>query len=108
MLEILNSLKRATRLTMFHVEDIGQHYALTLAEWRRRFHESIEEVRALGFDEPFCRMWDYYLAFCEGAFRERHISDVQLMLTKNNNPATLFGEAQSLSSAGAELVSRLP
>ncbi len=99
MLEILKSLKRATRLTMFNVEDIGQHYALTLAEWRRRFHESIEEVRALGFDEPFCRMWDYYLAFCEAAFRERHISDVQLMLTKNNNPATLFGEVPYLRSA---------
>jgi cyclopropane-fatty-acyl-phospholipid synthase len=97
--EILSSLKRATKLTMFHMEDIGQHYALTLAEWRRRFHESIEEVRALGFDEPFCRMWDYYLAYCEGAFRERHISDVQLMLTKNNSPAVLYGEVACLNSA---------
>ena len=37
-------------------------------------------------------MWDYYLAYCEAAFRERHISDVQLMLTKNANPAMLHGE----------------
>jgi cyclopropane-fatty-acyl-phospholipid synthase len=90
--EILNSLVRSTRLSMYHVEDLGLHYAATLAEWRRRFHESIEEVCALGFDQPFCRMWDYYLAYCEGAFRERHISDVQLMLTKNANPSVLFGE----------------
>jgi len=90
--EILNSLVRSTRLSLYNVEDIGLHYAYTLAEWRRRFHESIEEVRALGLDEAFCRMWDYYLAYCEGAFRERHISDIQLMLTKNANPAILYGE----------------
>ncbi len=90
--EILNSLVRSTRLSLYNVEDIGLHYAYTLAEWRRRFHESIEEVRALGLDEAFCRMWDYYLAYCEGAFRERHISDIQLMLTKNGNPAILYGE----------------
>jgi cyclopropane-fatty-acyl-phospholipid synthase len=64
-------------------------------------------VRALGFDEPFCRMWDYYLAFCEGAFRERHISDVQLMLTKNNSPATLFGEVSYLRSADLVMRSAL-
>jgi cyclopropane-fatty-acyl-phospholipid synthase len=52
----------------------------------------MEQVRRLGFDERFCRMWDYYLAYCEGAFRERHIGDVQLMLTKNSNPAMLHGE----------------
>lgn len=90
--EILNSLVRATRLSMYHVEDIGLHYAATLAEWRRRFHESMEEVRALGFDDRFCRMWDYYLAYCEGAFRERHIGDVQLMLTKNASQSSLYGE----------------
>jgi cyclopropane-fatty-acyl-phospholipid synthase len=90
--EILNSLVRSTRLSMYNVEDIGMHYAYTLAEWRRRFHDSIGDVRALGFDERFCRMWDYYLAYCEGAFRERHISDVQLMLIKNANPAMLAGE----------------
>jgi cyclopropane-fatty-acyl-phospholipid synthase len=90
--EILSSLVRSTRLSLFHLEDIGMHYAYTLAEWRRRFHASLPEVRALGFDDTFCRTWDYYLAFCEGAFRERHISDIQLVLTKNGNPSPLMGE----------------
>jgi len=90
--EILSSLVRSTKLSMYHMEDIGMHYAYTLAEWRRRFHDNIDRVCALGFDEPFCRTWDYYLAFCEGAFRERHIGDVQIMLTKNSNPSLLFGE----------------
>jgi cyclopropane-fatty-acyl-phospholipid synthase len=103
--EILNSLVRSTRLSLYQIEDIGLHYAYTLQEWRRRFHESIDEVHALGFDEAFCRTWDYYLAYCEGAFRERHISDVQLMLTKNANAAVLYGEpwffgrAKTLASA---------
>jgi cyclopropane-fatty-acyl-phospholipid synthase len=90
--EIHKSLVRSTHLSLYNMEDIGLHYAYTLAEWRSRFHNSMAEVRALGFDEPFCRMWDYYLAYCEGAFRERRISDVQLMLTKNGNPAALLGE----------------
>jgi cyclopropane-fatty-acyl-phospholipid synthase len=90
--EILSSLVRSTRLSLYQIEDIGLHYAYTLQEWRRRFHESIAEVHVLGFDEAFCRTWDYYLAYCEGAFRERHISDVQLMLTKSANPAILYGE----------------
>jgi cyclopropane-fatty-acyl-phospholipid synthase len=90
--EILNSLVRSTRLSMYNVEDIGVHYAYTLAEWRKRFYESIGAVRELGFDERFCRMWDYYLACCEGMFRERHISDIQLVLIKNSNPQTLYGE----------------
>jgi cyclopropane-fatty-acyl-phospholipid synthase len=83
--EILSSLQRATKMSLLHLEDIGIHYALTLAEWRARFHEAAAQVRQLGFDEQFIRTWDYYLAYCEAAFRERHIGDVQIVMTKNNN-----------------------
>jgi cyclopropane-fatty-acyl-phospholipid synthase len=89
---VLASLARTTSLGLFHAEDMGAHYARTLAEWRRRFHDREPEVRALGFDDRFVRMWDYYLAYCEGAFLERHISDVQLLLTKTGNPRGLMGE----------------
>ena len=89
---VLESLARATRLSLFHAEDMGVHYARTLAAWRERFLARIAEVKALGFDDRFIRMWDYYLAFCEGAFLERHISDFQLLLTKNYNPRSLFQE----------------
>jgi cyclopropane-fatty-acyl-phospholipid synthase len=103
MREILASLARSTRLSLFHAEDIGMHYAYTLAEWRRRFHESISEVRALGFDETFCRTWDYYLAYCEGAFREREIGDMQLVLTKAGSAQALYGEP---STAGGLLAAQ--
>ena len=90
--EILRSLARATTLGLYHAEDIGTHYARTLAAWRSRFQRANTEVRALGFDDRFMRMWDYYLAYCEGAFLERHIGDFQLVLTKNHIPKMLFNE----------------
>src|SRR5208283_3647215 len=90
--EILRSLARATSLGLHHAENMGAHYARTLAEWRKRFHAATDEVRALGFDDRFIRMWDYYLAYCEGAFLERHIGDFQLLLTKNHSRRKLFGE----------------
>jgi cyclopropane-fatty-acyl-phospholipid synthase len=89
------SLARATQLHSFHMEDIGMHYAETLHEWRTRFNERELEVRRLGFDNRFVRMWDYYLAYCEAAFRERYISDVQMLLTKAGNPHRLLNEPAS-------------
>jgi cyclopropane-fatty-acyl-phospholipid synthase len=50
-------------------EMFGRSYALTLAEWRRRFHETWPRAHSLGFDERFKRTWDYYLAYCEAGFR---------------------------------------
>jgi cyclopropane-fatty-acyl-phospholipid synthase len=88
--EILASLARSTRMDLYGLEDIGIHYAETLAEWRSRFHAASDEVRALGFDERFLRTWDYYLAYCEGAFRERHISNVQVVLAKQGARRSLF------------------
>jgi len=82
LIEIQRSLTRSTGMSLYHAEDIGSHYAQTLKLWRVNFLDRLSEVRALGFDEVFIRMWDYYLAYCEGAFRERHIGDFQLLLAK--------------------------
>ncbi len=79
---ILSSAARSSDLKLFNCEDIGPSYALTLAAWRERFHRHLPEVRALGYDERFTRMWDFYLAYCESGFRERSTGDVQLLLTK--------------------------
>jgi cyclopropane-fatty-acyl-phospholipid synthase len=80
--EILASLGRVTRLGLHHAQAIGPHYAHTLRHWRERFHARLDDVREQGFDERFIRMWDLYLAFCEAAFRERHIGNVQMVFTK--------------------------
>jgi cyclopropane-fatty-acyl-phospholipid synthase len=74
------------------MESIGAHYALTLAAWRARFLQNLAAVRRLGFDDRFLRMWDFYLAWCEGSFRERYINDVQLLLAKNGTQRPLIGD----------------
>jgi cyclopropane-fatty-acyl-phospholipid synthase len=70
-----------TRLRLLDLEDIGLHYATTLHHWRDNFLAHLEEVRALGYPEAFIRMWEYYLCYCEGAFLERAISDVQMVFS---------------------------
>ncbi|MGH8090887.1 MAG: class I SAM-dependent methyltransferase [Rudaea sp.] len=79
---MLDAAARASDLKLFHLEDIGPSYALTLAAWRGRFHRRIADVRALGYDERFVRMWDFYLAYCEAGFHERSTGDVQMLLIK--------------------------
>jgi cyclopropane-fatty-acyl-phospholipid synthase len=89
---VLESLKRVSQLTLFHMQDIGTHYARTLSVWREKFNKALGSVKALGFDERFVKMWDYYLASCEAAFLERQISDCHLLLSKNFNQQILFEE----------------
>ena len=45
----------------------------------------LPQVRAQGFDERFIRMWEFYLAYCEGGFRERSIGVAHLLLAKPGN-----------------------
>ena len=73
---------RATDFKIYHLEDIGPHYARTLQLWRERFFENIATIRRLGYPESFVRLWEYYLCYCEGGFAERQLGDVQLLLTK--------------------------
>ena len=69
-------------LKLFHLEDIGEDYARTLLDWRVRFFDRLEEVKALGFDDRFIKMWDFYLCYCAAGFQQRHISDVHLLMIR--------------------------
>ena len=73
---------RATDLRLVHMEDITPHYARTLRCWRKRFKAQIDKVREMGFPQSFIRMWEYYFCYCEGAFQERYIGDVQMIFSK--------------------------
>jgi cyclopropane-fatty-acyl-phospholipid synthase len=79
------SIARASDLRVFDLEDIGPHYATTLAHWRQNFRANLAKVRALGFDDDFIRMWEYYFCYCEGGFAERVLGDVQMLLVKPRN-----------------------
>ena len=64
-------------------EAFGQDYARTLALWRERFDEAVEQGRLpQGFDERFVRLWRYYLMYCEGGFLGRGIDVAQVTLVK--------------------------
>jgi len=98
--EILQSMLRVSDMSVFHAENIGRHYAVTLHAWRERFRSRLAQVRELGYDERFIRMWDLYLAYCEAAFAERYIGDFQLLLAKNRAAGTLFGDPPTRIGAG--------
>lgn len=102
--EVQKSLARRTSLSLYSAENFGTHYARTLHEWRTRFFARLDEVRALGFDDRFVRMWEFYLASCEAAFLERHCGLYQALLVKNGNRMPQFNEpwgAEATDSAAA-------
>jgi cyclopropane-fatty-acyl-phospholipid synthase len=73
---------RSSDLALVGMEDFGDSYARTLRVWRERFMARLSRVRAQGFNEQFIRMWEFYLAYCEGGFRERSIGVAQLLLAR--------------------------
>lgn len=83
--KILETTSRHTRLNLQHMEEFTEDYARTLAIWHERFHQKIDQVKALGFDEDFVRMWRMYLCYCEAAFLTRNINLVQLAFTRDQN-----------------------
>ena len=78
--EIATTLRRYTELQIDWMRDIGPSYAPTLRAWRERFLDRRAEVRALGYDERFVRMWEFYLASCEAMFATRSLGDAQIVL----------------------------
>ncbi|TLX46719.1 SAM-dependent methyltransferase [Pseudoalteromonas phenolica] len=73
-----------TNMMLDNIQDIGLHYARTLADWRKGFDANWQPLTEFGFDEQFKRLWHFYLAYCEGAFLERVISTHHLVLRKPN------------------------
>lgn len=77
-----SAMARSSDLKPTHMEDIGPHYATTLAAWRKNLRARWDEARAAGHTEEFLRLWEFYFAYCEGGFAERYLGDVQLLLAK--------------------------
>ena len=67
------------------MEEFAEDYAKTLRLWDKNFTEKIDEVKALGFDEYFIRMWKMYLNYCEAAFITRNIGLVQMVFSRDQN-----------------------
>jgi cyclopropane-fatty-acyl-phospholipid synthase len=79
---IADHVARDTDMQVVHLRDITLDYAETLAHWRERFLGALDSIREQGFSDDFIRMWEYYLCYCEGGFRERIIGTVQMAFAK--------------------------
>jgi cyclopropane-fatty-acyl-phospholipid synthase len=79
---LLDAATRASDLRLFHMEEIGPHYARTLHAWRQRLLARWDDARALGKDERFLRAFLHDLASCEAGFEERYLGDVQLLFAR--------------------------
>ena len=82
---LLNSTTEASDLRLFHMEDIGPHYATTLRMWKEKLFQNRDKIRQQCYPDSLIRMWDFYLCYCEGGFFERAISDVHYIFTKPLN-----------------------
>ncbi|MBS0360520.1 MAG: class I SAM-dependent methyltransferase [Proteobacteria bacterium] len=80
--ERLKQVTDKAGLAWTRLERFGQDYAATLAEWHRRFDAAWADIRPLGFDERFRRLWKFYLSYCEAGFRTERTNVVQLALAK--------------------------
>jgi cyclopropane-fatty-acyl-phospholipid synthase len=77
---IAHSVRRATDFAIIDLEDIGRHYAETVRRWHIALRAGRARLQEAGLDRGFQRLWELYLCYCEAAFLERHISDVQIVL----------------------------
>ena len=76
------TLAAHTGLRVADRRSIGLDYAETLNRWRDTFLARSAQVRALGFDETFVRMWDFYLAYSEAGFASGYLDDWQLAIAR--------------------------
>ncbi|GJD12291.1 Tuberculostearic acid methyltransferase UfaA1 [Galdieria sulphuraria] len=79
---LCTAMSQHSSLMMSNVEDIGFHYAKTLATWRKRFFDNREKILQFGFDWIFIRKWLYYFCYCEAGFASRTLADYQIVLVR--------------------------
>ncbi|PRM97567.1 SAM-dependent methyltransferase [Aliarcobacter cryaerophilus] len=85
ILKLLETTSKHTRLNLNHLEEFTEHYAKTLNIWHENFENNLDEVKKLGFDDYFIRMWRMYLNYCEAGFLTRNINLHQLVFTRDQN-----------------------
>jgi len=88
--EVLTAIEKVG-LWVTDVEILRLHYAETLRHWRQRFLSNRERIKQMaGYDDRFCRMWEFYLAGCEVAFRymNQMVFQIQIARTQDAVPLT--------------------
>ena len=78
---LLQAATRSSDLTLRRLDDIGRHYATTLAAWRENLARNAEAVNRLT-DERFRRIWHFYLCYCEAGFAEGYLGTAQMVMAR--------------------------
>ncbi|XBI98182.1 hypothetical protein VPH35_018437 [Triticum aestivum] len=82
----ITSVSASARLCIEHLENInGDQYYLTLRSWRDNLMANKDEILALGFDDKFIRVWEYYFIYCAAGFRTRTLGDYQVVFSRPGN-----------------------
>ena len=89
MSEVLSAIENVG-LWVTDIEVLRLHYAETLRQWRQRFLANREQIKQMaGYDDRFCRMWDFYLAGCEVAFRYMNQMVFQIQIARRQDAVPL-------------------
>ena len=97
----LSGAAAGTDMRLIDLKDHTPHYAETLGRWRERFLENWTDVQALGFDDEFRRLWEFYFCYCEGGFAEAILGSVQLVWAKPLAKGSLEQSEQRLAAVVA-------
>ena len=73
-LEILKKIINENHLTIESITSYSDDYAQTLNLWQKKFNEKRKQIKEIGFDEKFIRLWNYYLSYCESGFKSKNIN----------------------------------
>lgn len=96
---IVAAATQNTRFELQHFDNIGEHYALTLRDWRVNFYKNLDKVAALQsgkYVTSFQRMWDFYLCNCEGEFSTGHMGLGQFIFRR---PSAEFRSQEQVARA---------
>jgi len=83
---LTSAMKQASNFYMEDIENIGPHYAPTLAHWGKNLLQNKDKILAQGFDAKFVRKWNYYFEYCEAGFATRTLGDLQIVFSRPSNP----------------------
>lgn len=97
---LVDAAYKGSNLSLEHIDNIGLHYAQTLADWRRRFNANEKSNRKLGFDDVFFRAWNYYLSYCEAGFYARNVNCLIIVFGRCGCPElTSLHETRAVTQA---------
>ena len=79
---LVDAATKGSDFRLVHLEDFARHYAETLRQWRLRLHQNRGAILSAGYSEELLRLWEWYLAYCEGGFAERYLGVAHLVFAR--------------------------